>query len=66
MNHKYKYMWIKLKIGLYVKLKMVSFELLTPETMTGLGSTDNKIAKGKNGENAPHLEIREVLTNTTL
>ena len=26
-----------------------------------LGSTENKIAKGKNGENVPHLEITEVV-----
>ena len=38
-----------------------SFELLTPETMKLLGSTENKITKGKNGENVPHLEITEVL-----
>ena len=25
-----------------------------------LGSTENKIAKGKNGKNVPHLEITEV------
>ena len=34
-----------------------SLELLTPETMKLLGSTKNKITKGKNGENVPHLEI---------
>ena len=26
-----------------------------------LGSTDNKITKDKNGKNAPHLEITEVV-----
>ena len=26
-----------------------------------LGSTDNKITKGKNVENVPHLEITEVI-----
>ena len=26
-----------------------------------LGSTENKIAKDKNGENIPHLEITEVI-----
>ena len=35
-------------------------ELLTPEIMKLLGSTENKITKGKNGENVPHLEITEV------
>ena len=38
-----------------------SLELLTPETMKLLGSTENKINKGKNGENVPHLEITEVV-----
>ena len=32
-------------------------ELLTPETMKLLGSTENKITKGKYGENVLHLEI---------
>ena len=51
----------KLKIGLYLKLKMGSLELLTPETMKLLESTKNKITKDKNCENVPHLEIREVV-----
>ena len=38
-----------------------SFELLTPETMKLLGSTEDKITKDKNGENVPHLEIAEVV-----
>ena len=38
-----------------------SLELLTPQTMKLLGSTENKITKDKNGENAPHLEITEVV-----
>ena len=38
-----------------------SLELLTPETMTLLGSTENEITKNKNGENLPHLEITEIL-----
>ena len=37
-----------------------SLELLTFETMKLLGSTENKIAKDKNGENVSHLEITEV------
>ena len=37
-----------------------SIELLTPETIKLLGSTENKITKDKNGENVPHLEITEV------
>ena len=36
-------------------------ELLTPETMKLLGSTENKISKNKNGENVPHLEVTEVV-----
>ena len=36
-------------------------ELLTPETMKLLGSTENKITKDKNGKNVPHLEITEVV-----
>ena len=34
-----------------------SLELLTPETMKLLGSTENKITKDKNSENVPHLEV---------
>ena len=38
-----------------------SLELLTPETMKLLGSTESKKTKDKNGENVPHLEITEVV-----
>ena len=38
-----------------------SLELLTPETMKLLGSTENKITKDKNRENVRHLEITEVI-----
>ena len=41
--------------------KGYSLELLTPETMKLLGSTENKITKDKNGENGPHFEIPEVV-----
>ena len=44
----------KIKFGYYL-------ELLTPETMKLLGSTENKIAKDKNGENVPHLEVAELV-----
>ena len=44
----------KIKTGYYL-------ELLTPETMKWLGSTENKITKDKNGENVPHLENTEVI-----
>ena len=37
-----------------------SLELLTPETMKLLGSTENKITKDKKSENSPHREITEV------
>ena len=37
------------------------FELLTPETMKLLGSTESKITKDKNGENVPHLEAVELV-----
>ena len=36
-------------------------ELLIPERMKLLGSTENKITKDNNGENVPHLEITEVV-----
>ena len=36
-------------------------ELLTPETMKLIGSTESKITKDKNGENVPHLEIVELV-----
>ena len=38
-----------------------SLEILSPETIKLLGSTENKITKDKNGENAPHLEITEIV-----
>ena len=41
--------------------KRYSLELLTPEKMKLLGSTQNKITKDKNGENVPHLEFTEVV-----
>ena len=45
---------VRIKNGYYL-------ELLTPETMKLLGSTNSKITKDKNGENVPHLEIVEVV-----
>ena len=44
----------KIKNGYYL-------ELLTPETMKLLGSTESKITKDKNGKNVPHLEVVELL-----
>ena len=44
----------KIKNGCYL-------ELLTPETIKLLGSTESKITKDKNGENVPHLEVVELV-----
>ena len=49
----WEYMKIKLKINLHLKLNYL--ELLTPF------STENKITKDKNGKNASHWEIAEVI-----
>ena len=38
-----------------------ALERLTPQTTKLLGSTKNEITEDKNGENAPHLEITEVI-----
>ena len=38
-----------------------SLDFLTTETMKLLRSTENKIKENNNGENAPHLEITEVV-----
>ena len=44
----------KIKTGYYL-------ELLMPEKMKLLESTESKITKGRSGENVPHLEITEVI-----
>ena len=44
----------KIKNGYYL-------ELLTPETMKLLGSTESEITGEKNGENFPHLEVVELV-----
>ena len=44
----------KIKNGYYL-------ELLTPETMKLLESTESKITKNKNGQNVPHLEVVELV-----
>ena len=52
----------KIENGVSFKIKNgYSLELLTHERTKLLGSTENKIAKNKNGENVPHLEITEVV-----
>ena len=55
-------MKIEFKIENRIKIKNGHYlELLTPETMKLLGSTNSKITKDKNGENVPHLGIVEVV-----
>ena len=52
------------KIGNRITFKIkngYNLELLTPETMKLLGSTENRITKEKKGKYAPHLEIIEVV-----
>ena len=45
----------KIETGYYL-------ELLMSETMKLLGNTKSKITKDEHGENAPHLEITEVVS----
>ena len=54
MNKVENRIMLKIKTGYYL-------ELVTRETMILLGSTKSKIAKDKNGENIPYLEIAEVV-----
>ena len=42
-------------------IRRYCIEILTPETMKLLGSTEKKINKNKNGKNVPHLENSEVV-----
>ena len=52
----------KIENRVIFKIKNVYYlEILTPETMKLLGSTESKIAKDKNGENVPHLRIVELV-----
>ena len=52
----------KIEKRITFKIKTEYFlELLTPETIKLLRSTKNKITKNENGENAPHLEVTEVV-----
>ena len=50
-----------MKRELNLTLKLDILLNLTPKTMKLLGSTENKIAKNKNGENVPQFEITEVV-----
>ena len=54
MDHIENRATFKIKNGYYL-------ELLTPETMKLLGSTESKITEDKNGENVPHLEVVELV-----
>ena len=52
------------KVGNIIALKIRTGyynELLTPETLKALESTNNKITKNKNGEDEPYLGITEVV-----
>ena len=61
MSHQYKYV-NKIKNRITFKIKNgYNLEVLTPETMTLLGSTENKITKDKNSENVSNLKITEVV-----
>ena len=52
----------KIKNRIIFKLKSgFKLELLTPETMKLLGSTNKVVDKDKNGENVPKLESVEVV-----
>ena len=52
----------KIEYRITFKIKTGYFmEILMRETMKLLGSTKSKITKDKIGENAPHLEISEVV-----
>ena len=52
----------KIENRITFKIKTGSYsQLLSPETRKLLGSTKNKITKDKNGENATHLEVNEVI-----
>ena len=55
VNEIEKRITFKIKNGYYL-------ELLAPEIMKLLGSTENKITKDKNGENVLHLEIAELVS----
>ena len=50
---------IKNRIGFKIKTGY-KLELLTPETMTSLGSTKKGVDKDKDDENAPKLESVDV------
>ena len=51
--HSYNFTPIKSKTGSFLKYKL---ELLSPETVKLLGSTEEDIDKDKDGEDVPRLE----------
>ena len=52
----------KIKNRITFKIKTWYYlELLIPDTVKLLESTENKITKDKNGENIPYLEITELV-----
>ena len=51
----------KIENRITFKIKTRYLELLTPETIKLLGSTENKIRKNKNGENVPYVKVTEVV-----
>ena len=61
-NHSIKIYVNKIENRITFKIKAEYYlEILTPETMNLLKSTENEITNDKNGENVPHLEITEVM-----
>ena len=52
----------KIENMIMFKIRTGSYtELLMPETMKLLRSTNSKITKDKNDENVPHVEVAEVV-----
>ena len=61
INHQSKY-YVKTQKRITFKIKTgYIIELLTSATLKLLSSTERKITKDKNAENAPQLEIAEVV-----
>ena len=57
-----KFIQIKLRTELFSKIKTgYELELLTPEAMKLLGSTEKDVGSDKNSENVPKLEFVEVV-----
>ena len=56
----------KIENRITYKIKTEYLEVLTPETMKLLGSTESKITNNKNGENVLYLEITEVVIHCNI